>query len=280
MSDKVKPADLKPCDVLLYHGTAFISRMICLFDGSEYSHAAIYDGTNIAEALGKGITSDPVATSVQGAKYVDVFRFHSDSGAQLRDTGYPEKPVLDRVAFYVGNPERYAYEEIVFLALLATTRRLPVVGWVPGLGALLRTVLDSAADVLNKIIATGKEPMICSELVYRCYAEAGANYHLKIAGAQMLMRHSLHESALLKAMPLAAPEGDRELQELAAAAEVFLQSYAVAQSGREMPKGKRGAAKASKEEMRGLALPVVADFVTPRDLKTSPNLIHIGRLEG
>jgi hypothetical protein len=36
--------DLKEGDVLLYHGTAFISKLIITLDGGPYSHASYFHG--------------------------------------------------------------------------------------------------------------------------------------------------------------------------------------------------------------------------------------------
>lgn len=262
MSTPIQAADLKAGDVLLYHGTALVSDLIRLFDGSDYSHAAIYDGANIAEAVGSGVVSDSVVLSIEGAAFVDVFRFRSSTGQGLDDPAYGAQPIIDRINYYVAEGDRYAYEEIFLLAFLAATRRLPVVGWIPGLGKILRTFLDNAVDVLNKIIAGGKEPMICSELVYRCYVEAGGKYKINIVGADLLMQSSIHDSLMQGTTPLTAIEGgDREAQELAAAAQEFLHLFA---AGR-------------KTENQLLA---VSSFVTPRDISTSPNLIQVGRLKG
>jgi len=264
MPGTVRPDELEPGDVFLYRGTGLVSRLIRLFDGSEYSHASIWDGRNVAEAIAAGVKSRELATSVGGTR-VDVFRFRSDSGHGLGDPECPAQPVLDDIARFVSQGERYAYEQDLLLALLTTTRKLPFGGWASGLGVLLRTVLDSAAEFLETIVAAGKQPMICSELVYRCYDEAGAAYRLRIVGADILMRHSLHEAALLQSTPLATPEkGDRELQDLSAAGERFLHAYA--------------AAKGTKVPLTALETTAIPDFVTPRDLRSSPNLSSVGRL--
>jgi hypothetical protein len=262
MTNAIQASDLRAGDVLLYHGTSFVSQMIRLFDGSDYSHTSIYDGSNIAEAVEQGVVSDSVAESIQNAEFVDVCRFRSTTGQGLDDPSYGAQPIIDKIAYYVAQGERYAYEEIILLAFLVATRRLPVVGWIPGLGQILRTILDNAVDVVNKIIAAGKEPMICSELVYRCYSEAGDKYRIVIVGADQLMKFSIYDSLARGITPVAgADEGDQEAQQLAAAAQEFLHLFAAAR----------------KTESRLLA---VADFVTPRDIATSPNLIMIGRLKG
>lgn len=261
MSESIDEHDLKAGDVLLYHGTSFVSQMIRLFDGSDYNHASICDGSGVAEAVDRGVIHDAIAASTADAKFVDVFRFRSNAGNGLDDSGYGAQPVVDRINYYLAQHERYAYEEIVLLAFLAATRRLPVASWIPGLGRILRTILDNAVDIINAMIAEGKEPMICSEFVYRCYVEAGDKYAIGIVGADRLMKFSIHDSLSQGLMPLAgAEEQDQEAQELAASAQEFLHLFAAAR----------------KTTNRLLA---VADFVTPRDIATSPNLIRIGRLK-
>lgn len=185
MSNPVSPNQLQPGDVLLYRGNGFISNMIRLFDGSQYSHAAFYNGQNVVEAIASGIAERSLATSVE-ATPVDVYRFISTDGHKLGDAGFGVQPVLDTSAGFVAKADRYAYEQILLLAALAGSRRIPVVSDIPFLHWILRNILDNAAEVLAKIVADGKEPMICSELVYRCYTESGPQYDLLIRGADTL----------------------------------------------------------------------------------------------
>ena len=242
MRDKVLPNQLQPGDVLLYHGTGFISDMIRLFDGSDYSHAALFNGQNVVEAIASGITARSLTESVAEAKYVDVYRFISGDGQhKLGEAGYPAQPILDTAAQFVAKADRYAYEQIVLLAALAGTRRIPVVSDIPFLRWILRNILDNAADVINKIIAAGKEPMICSELVYRCYTESGPQYDLIIRGADTLAMRA-------RSIP---PLGG---------------SAAAAAAG-----GQSHDAAAIQAELD--------DFVTPRDLRDSPDLYKVGTLQ-
>ena len=248
MPDLMNISDLKAGDVLLYHGTSLVSKLIRLFDGGVYNHVSIYDGSNVAEAVKNGVVSRPVSESIKEARYVDVFRFQSDTGQGL---GEGEELIKDQISRYVAEGERYAYEQIILLAFIAVTRRLPFIKLIPLLGKILRNIIDSAAYLLNEIIAAGKEPMICSELVYRCYADAGEDYKLSIVGADLLRQNSLLD-------PLDG--SDFEVQQTAAAAQEFLQLLEVA----------------CRNESRLRAVP---DFVTPRDIRTSPNLIRQGCLK-
>jgi hypothetical protein len=278
MPNPIRPADLQPGDVLLYHGTGLISNLIRLFDGTEYSHAGFWRGDAVIEALGKGIVSNPLKTSVAGAKYVDVYRFlGTDPRKGLGPPHYPAPPVIAVADKFAAHPERYAYEQILLLALLAGTRRIPV----PGLGFILRKVLDPAAEVLGRIIAAGRQPMICSELVYRCYVQAGAKYFLRIRGADIARAHAA--AVMAGSTPpdaaLAYTSGESGLamaEDLAFEEEAaaFLESYLAAHE----PEPGAKPAGAGLADEGGVQLQAVADFVTPGDLKKSPNLQFAGTL--
>ena len=182
MSAKVPQAALKPCDVLLMQGTSFISDLIRLIDQGRYSHAAIFDGNNVVEMLSEGTTVRPLSESVADTRFVDVYRYVGDNGQLLGgDPGLDPKPVLDRIQFYESDPERYGYEQIVLLALLCSTRTEAQKNLPPLLAMMLRQILDSAADELAKMIHENKTPMICSELVYECFAEAVPPYAIHVA---------------------------------------------------------------------------------------------------
>jgi hypothetical protein len=151
-----------PGDILLHHNKGFISDLIRRFDGSQYSHASlVYNATTVAEANAHGVRVDPLGPAIAAGKYTDTYR--------LRREPPNCDPVLARARYYLGMGERYAFEELVFLALLCTVRRIPLPRVVR---VLLRKVLDAAASLLNGILAAGRQPMICSEFVYRCYDEA------------------------------------------------------------------------------------------------------------
>jgi hypothetical protein len=148
-------------DVLLYERSGVVSSLIRLFDGTDFSHAGLYVGDDeVGEAVAKGVVRQPLAVSVRGAKRVRVRRLIAPA---------PLDPVVDRARQILAEGERYSYEQIMLLAFLCLTRRLPL---TPSLHLLVRRVLDSAASRVAALLAGGREPMICSEFVYRCYDEA------------------------------------------------------------------------------------------------------------
>jgi hypothetical protein len=155
--------DLMDGDILLFQGNRWLSRMIRKFDGSDVNHAAIYyKNDTVAEAEENGVVANPYATSsVKGCEWFQVYRLKSKPGTL--------DPVLGIAQKYLSQGNRYAFESLVFLALICTVRHLPV---TPILRTLLNTIFENAADLILKITSGGKEPMICSEFVYRCYDEA------------------------------------------------------------------------------------------------------------
>jgi hypothetical protein len=257
MSTHIRPGDLKPGDVLLYHGSSLIARLIRWFDGTEYHHSGIWQGDHVVEAISNGVASRSLEESVGGAMYVDVYRYHRlPQKEPLGSPGLPPEPVLAAVAQFEVNRQRYAYEGIVLLALLAATRRtkLPF-----GLGILLRNLLDEAAEKVAEIVAAGKEPMICSELVYRCYESGGAPYKILIRGADIALANAMAlgaQSTTIAAANWSQETGDDYPYEEASA---FLDNYYAVKGG-------------------DVSIAAVADFVTPGDLSKSPNLWKLGTL--
>lgn len=163
MPELIAPADLAGADVLLYRGEGLLSRAIQLFDGTETSHAGLYLGDGfVGEALGAGLQRRSLATSI-GTGHPRVI------ARRLKQTPSTVAPVLSQAQAFLAEGQRYGYEQLLLLAFLALTRKLKV---TPILRAVLRKTLDSAAALVARLTAAGREPMICSEFVYRCYDEA------------------------------------------------------------------------------------------------------------
>lgn len=158
--DKIGANRLRGGDVLLYNGNSWISKAIQFMDGTEVNHAAICLGRGkVGEALETGLTERTFRASAEDDRYVIISRLSAQPGTM--------KPVMKKACDYLKSGNRYGYEQIVLLAFLGITRKLPV---NPYLKWLIRVVLDQAAHLL--MISGDKQPMICSEFVYRCYDDA------------------------------------------------------------------------------------------------------------
>ncbi|MCG6534353.1 MAG: hypothetical protein L7F78_06600 [Syntrophales bacterium LBB04] len=128
------------------------------------NHAALFLGDGkVGEVIPDGVISRNLAISVTDSDWVLVRRLANAPADMI--------PVLDCANSYFKQGNRYAYEQIVLLAFLCLTRKLTV---TPIVHYFIQAVLDNAAAMLTRFtsIATNREPMICSEFVYRSYDEA------------------------------------------------------------------------------------------------------------
>jgi len=158
--DAIKESLLQEGDVILYNGNAWISKAIRFIDGTEVNHAAVFlGGGMVGEAIGQGLTKRSFRESTEDDRYVIVSRLSVWPGTMT--------PVVEKANAYLKFGNRYGFEQILLLALLGITRKLPVNAYLKW---MLRKVLDQAARFLMD--SGKKQPMICSEFVYRCYNEA------------------------------------------------------------------------------------------------------------
>lgn len=158
----IPTTDLAAGDVLLYRGTGWLAKAIRLFDGTEVNHAGLFVGPEVVEALAQGVVKQGLNQSLADREFVLARRLKQ---------AVPLSPVCAKGLSFVGT--RYAFEQLLLLAVLSLTRKPKV---TPVLRFLVRRVLDAAVGLLNEMIqrAAGarSEPMICSELVYRSFDEA------------------------------------------------------------------------------------------------------------
>ncbi|GAA2718295.1 MULTISPECIES: hypothetical protein [Streptomyces] len=155
------PEPIEPGDVVLSRGTGWVSRAICLVDDSEVSHAALaLDAGSVAEVVGKGLRTVTFEQAMDG---------HDLAVGRTLTTPADMSPVLAVARGYLARPVSYAHQQIVLLAVLCTTRRVPL---PPGGRRMVRTVLDQAACAVNTMAERGRQPMVCSEFVARCHGEA------------------------------------------------------------------------------------------------------------
>ena len=163
-ADRVARADLNLCDVLLYRGTGLMSKAIRLFDGSDVSHAGLYlagPSHSVGEAIGEGLVRRSLDESLGHAEWVLVRR--------LKDLPSDMSPVRQRGERYIAEGNRYAYEQILLLAFITLIRKPKV---TPIFKQVVLGVLKAASSFLLKLTSAGRQPMICSEFVYRAYDEA------------------------------------------------------------------------------------------------------------
>lgn len=267
--------DLKPADVLLVQGSGLFSRFIRLFDGGRYSHAAIWDGAKVIEMechQGDGLEQNDLAHTVGGANFVHCYRYISSDRHQLGDQNYPPEPILAEVANYVKQSPAYGYSQVMLLGLLLAAREIPN----PAMAIILRHILDEAAEWVQRVLSGNKAPLICSELVYNCYLKAPLDekYGLAVRGWNPAVVQT-YLPPRTTALPAATI--DSAAADLHREAASFLASYMLF-------KGKAPASSALTKDQTGNSCHAVVgdtgfaigDFVTPRDLESSPNLQFMG----
>jgi len=254
-------------DVLLSYGDGWISDVIRLVDGGSYSHAAFFNGKTIVEAGLRGVVETPLGTEVGAQKYVDVYRFKSDSGMDFSSQGWPVEPVVQRANYYFEKGTKYADNQLYLVGVLIIVRKLPH-DRVDR--AVLRAIIAMVFKLFKRIFE-GKETksVVCSELVYRSFYEAipEKKYGLTIKGTLAPLKAGL--DSLVENESGGVLSGDTELHEMLEQAEQMYWKM-------------NPQLASSKHEINSMLKSgnplVAAEMVSPHDLETSPNLELIGRI--
>jgi len=264
--EKINLSNLQPCDVLLCRGEGRFSDMIVLLDGGTYSHAALYagkiDGKHcVIQATGRGVVCDPIE-KIQEEIFVDVFRFNKDKH-KLGEKNYPWEPILEIGQAYVDSHVKYAYDHLIILALLAITRDIPLDSFSK---KLLRGILDQAADLIFRLLDKGIVPMVCSELVYRCYDEADNNKKYQLSISDFTVNKFMKNSQEAKtAVSTIENTVDNNMDiALKKSKERFLEAY--------------NKVKEKENSMKWSINDLADSCVSPKDFEYSKDLIKIGRL--
>jgi hypothetical protein len=160
--EAVSAADLLPADVILSYRPDWISRAIRFFDGSGYSHASLYVGAGtVVELLARGIVQQGLEASRLGAERVLIRRLKANVPTL--------DPIVDRARQLAEQGQRYIHEPVISLAFLCLTRKVKA---TPVLRHLVRRVLEASAAAIGRCLEDGHEPVLSSELVYRCFQQA------------------------------------------------------------------------------------------------------------
>jgi hypothetical protein len=162
MSPGEQHFEVRAGDVFVFNGGSLISKAIRFFDGADVNHAALaIDGATMIEAAGDGLRTRPIKDALKTNNFTAVLRLPDE-----RDFG----PVVKTANTFLANKTKYAYQQIVLLAILCVTRRVEIgnrlLRWV------VRRALEHAAGLINALIEHQREMMICSEFVYRSYADS------------------------------------------------------------------------------------------------------------
>ena len=244
MLDQLTQNDLRPGDVLLHRSRHWVSTLIRAFDGGEFSHASIYNGSHIVEMDAPGIVTKTVDQILANTSYVHVFRFRSNDGYQLGSRNCPYEPVLERIKYYANLQPRLAWGTFPILGALTLVRR------AANESPVLCKMLDRIGAPVSNFVATRRNAITCTEFVYRCFAEAGDAYDLRIMG-----RGSIAPSGI--AARAAHIEVLSALQRDNSSTDPMMDQYETEVAGR--PRAE-------------------PTFVTAADFCKTPNLVRVGKL--
>ncbi|HLK39829.1 MAG TPA: hypothetical protein VKU41_23895 [Polyangiaceae bacterium] len=291
----ISEVDLEPGDVLLSLGVGKLSEAIRQLDGGQYSHAALWTGSEILEATLPEVTSHPMADSLKEHPrvYIDAYRHRAAAGKT--------DAVVRQARRLLGQP--YAKGDLLLLTALVATA-----SWMPG--ARRQHGWLMVANGLDLLLSGGdsgipfRDHAICTGLVVQSYAAAKVPIHVRqvqpgrFESAAMLaaVRELLVESLPRVRIPWFSASSVKKGASLGKGLGV--------EPGAPVAWGDAQATLRRRfEELTGQTLPVIPrapsgralkkdasplfeagdslpHFVTPHYLEESPDLVPLGRLHG
>ena len=163
---------LQEGDILLMMGDGPLSDLIAWASDGIYSHAAmVVDGGELLEASLAGVRRCPLEKRLaefDHYHWIDAFRAHDGQGHAF-DAGDREL-VREHAQTMLGAP--YPIDQLaLFGAIMALRGKWPVHAWAR---RLVRLALDRA-------VPSESPAMLCSEVVYRSWAECAADPRGRLA---------------------------------------------------------------------------------------------------
>lgn len=159
----LKSLDLREGDIILYHGKGILSRLIRYFNNSRVNHSGLYMGNGVVmEATSDGVEKTEFVGSISDSRYIVVMR--------LKNRPETLEGVLEKAGLYEEMDIRYEFEGILFLALISLVGRFykkKRTAW------LITKLLKQWFSLFLK--NKTRQPMICSEFVYRCFHGVKSN---------------------------------------------------------------------------------------------------------
>ncbi len=178
---------LEPFDVLAFHAHSLIGKSIQICTDSKYNHVALYiGGGRVLHAVGKGLLIQDLKEAIENSdKFVDVYRYHTPGNGQALT--YAQKDRMTKIANdYYRNRERYAFEALFILAIVTELRH--------NTGFAGRKMIEDSFAALTEAFENKKEPVICSEIIYRIFDEAGVSVRIIPEGLYKEYRNSNSET--------------------------------------------------------------------------------------
>lgn len=269
---ELTPNDLLPGDVLLHMGAGELSRLIAWVGDSRYSHAAlVIRGGELIEAAAAGVRHASLAERtrmVRAFRWIDVYRPLRPSQADAAGVD----AVLRAADAYLGRP--YPMTSLLVLGVTCAVRNKLTDD------KDLREVLRMALDL---VIENDPDKVVCSELVYRAFDEAGTTpgHALRLPIVTQAVPHQPMPPIDVEALIAECLDDYRRSLRAAGRSVASIRAEARATSDEEL-----AALLAQARDSLGLDGAVTAGSnyapnpktVLPADLEFSPGLREIGRL--
>ncbi|HRN61470.1 MAG TPA: hypothetical protein PLF73_03305 [Luteimonas sp.] len=287
---------LRTGDILLMLGDGPLSDLIAWASDGPYSHAAVVaDGGDLIEAAASGVRRYPLARRIANQAdyhFIDAWRMHDGCGEPLADADLAD--VLAKAESLLGIP--YPVDQLALLgAIMAVRGKWPEHPWAR---LLVREALDH-------VLPSETDGMVCSEVVYRAYAQCAATPDGRLAPVIVVGERGtapfpdIDWKALFDEIwPLLKPRGRQRLQapqarlnamKSADIGRLGVDLAAVPEIGDEELEQARlavlaqlGPEDAGAEALRAGPGPVDPKpnprLVSPQDLAASPSVSLLGRL--
>lgn len=286
---------LQSGDILLMLSRGELSRLIAWFGDCAYSHAALLvDADTLLEASAHGVRTFPLADRLADTAevvFVDAFRPLAGDGSALSDDD--RALVVAHARSLLGTP--YPLDRLALLGLLVAVRGKMAEHW------LARLVVREALD---HVVRNDPRSMVCSEVVYRSFAENDARPSGRLAPRIVLEARGTEPFPKVdwKALwdevwPLIHPQRQQALQHLALPAATNAAMPDARPALESLPtvdEDEMAAHLAAARAALGIEPPRVAanalsippiplpapnpKLVTPLDLASTPSHVALGRL--
>lgn len=271
---------LEPGDVFLSRGCDDVAVWIARLDGSLYSHAAIWTGERVVEAVSDGITHKLLEESLEEHRRGFVHVYRPKRSAQMK-----EKIAESAIGLAKDDPT-YAWGDLLLVSLVAWFINPRAVeparkeAWKLRTAAILREVrefLDRTMPEIRGILSSLDFDqvgcMTCSQLIATSFAHAA-----QLSGDRPL-RLTISGDRLVRGegRVRGAPSTDEvsslrdEIERLTAP----LREIQIRQKGREHADPFRDSVVVAAFGPEGYP----PHLVTPRDIFSSPDLVPVGRFD-
>ncbi|WP_320176266.1 hypothetical protein [Maridesulfovibrio sp.] len=169
---------LEAGDVLLFSAEkgSFISWAITFLTDAPVSHAAMF--YDVPKQL--IIEESPPQVATNNA--LERFKDRKITVRRLKEE-LPMVPVIDVANTYLNDEEPYDQSGLYFVGLLLLYRKFtPSSAKQRVMIRIFKKITASIVEYIHKHQSPGKAPMVCSQFVAQCYANAGPEYKLKFKG--------------------------------------------------------------------------------------------------